>query len=153
MMVPPRRCAGCRALITGVCATCSTQRERRRQHDPHRPPYKTERWKRYSRRWLSEHPFCGERQDGQRHPEHSLCTRERRLIVADCTDHIIPTAKGGDHWQPANHQSLCRRCNSLKGDRLGPIPGGGVHVPGPAKSPDHGLRKDLHGHNPNLEPL
>ena len=37
---------------------------------------------------------------------------------AHTVDHIIPRVKGGDMWSPDNLQSMCKSCNSAKGDRF-----------------------------------
>jgi len=35
---------------------------------------------------------------------------------AEAMDHVIPLAKGGSNW-PANLRPICRRCNSVKGQK------------------------------------
>lgn len=75
------------------------------------------RWSRYSKAWLALHPHCGERQDDQIHVLHSRCAQQGRLTAATCTDHILPMSRGGSQYDPANNQSLCRPCNTAKGDR------------------------------------
>jgi 5-methylcytosine-specific restriction endonuclease McrA len=92
--------------------------ERNRHDEPFRHAQRTWRWTQYSKRWLDRHPFCGERADGERHPDQSRCTREGLIVAARVTDHIIPTSKGGSMWNPKNHQSLCVGCNNSKGDVL-----------------------------------
>jgi 5-methylcytosine-specific restriction protein A len=72
-------------------------------------------WDRYSRAWLKRFPFCGQRQDGELHAEHSRCAQAGRQVRATITDHIVPIREGGPRLDPANHQSLCVRCNTLKG--------------------------------------
>ncbi|CAB4161979.1 HNHc domain containing protein [uncultured Caudovirales phage] len=37
---------------------------------------------------------------------------------AHTVDHIIPRVKGGDMWALDNLQSMCKSCNSSKGDRF-----------------------------------
>lgn len=45
------------------------------------------------------------------------CGSKKRLTI----DHVIPSSKGGTHtWD--NVVTACDRCNSLKGDRLLPMP-------------------------------
>jgi 5-methylcytosine-specific restriction endonuclease McrA len=38
--------------------------------------------------------------------------------TATTVDHIWPRSKGGDMWDPLNLMSLCKPCNSGKGNRL-----------------------------------
>ena len=65
----------------------------------------TARWSRYSQQRLALHPWCVGYPDGV-HPERT---------VADVTDHIQGAARRPDlFWEPTNHQSLCRDCNSRK---------------------------------------
>ncbi|MFD5033635.1 HNH endonuclease [Streptomyces sp. NPDC058405] len=37
-------------------------------------------------------------------------------------DHLIPLSRGGDLLDPANARSAHRRCNSARGNRVGPQP-------------------------------
>ena len=72
-------------------------------------------WDAYSKAWLAQFPFCGQRQDGALHAEHSRCVQNGQRRRATVTDHIVPIRAGGARLDPANHQSLCVRCNTLKG--------------------------------------
>ena len=54
-----------------------------------------------------------------------VCGRAARL---DC-DHIEPVDRGGDRWDPANLQSLCRSCHIDKTRRER----GGPEIPGHAE--------------------
>jgi 5-methylcytosine-specific restriction enzyme A len=74
-------------------------------------------WAQYSINWRQQHPMCGERMDGMIYTEHSECARENIVSPAEVVDHIVPMSRGGSKWDPANHQSLCRSCNTAKGDR------------------------------------
>jgi len=58
--------------------------------------------------------LCGTRADGQRHGEHSACTREGLIVAATQTDHIVPISWGGPMWDPNNHQALCASCGARK---------------------------------------
>ncbi len=69
----------------------------------------------YAAQWLQRYPWCGMRQDGQQHREHSWCTRRGQRTPARVVDHIQSIADGGDVFDPANHQSLCVSCNTRKG--------------------------------------
>jgi 5-methylcytosine-specific restriction endonuclease McrA len=75
----------------------------------------TARWSAYARSWLRRYPWCGMRQDGVFHMEHSWCVRRGLRVRARVVDHIRSIATGGDVFDPANHQSLCPSCNSQKG--------------------------------------
>lgn len=73
------------------------------------------RWDTYARDWLLRYPWCGMRQDGQLHAEHSACARRGDKVPARVVDHIRSMVSGGDVFDPANHQSLCVACNTKKG--------------------------------------
>jgi len=115
-LAPPRPCPtpNCPALVRGrgPCARCRQRRERLRPSAAARG-YDAE-WAEYSRRWLSRFPWCGQRQDGTFHEEHSRCVAEGRRQRAEVTDHILALIDGGARLDPINHQSLCRRCNARK---------------------------------------
>lgn len=114
-----RPCAqpGCPALVTrGRCVVHSKQQDQARGTAQQRG-YDA-RWAEYSRQFRAAHPICGERHDGTLDPTHSRCLREGRLTPAECVDHIRPVSRGGDFWNPENHQSLCLADNSAKGDRV-----------------------------------
>lgn len=109
---------GCSARANGHCPQHASVR--RRMVDTHRGSarergYTTE-WDRFSRAWKAQHPWCGERADGRLHAEHSLCVQAGQRNIADVTDHIIPLSAGGAHCDETNSQSLCNRCNTVKGN-------------------------------------
>lgn len=72
-------------------------------------------WSKYSQDFRQQYPICGMRIDGQLHREHSVCVQEGRTTPAECVDHIVSMRDGGSKWNPMNHQSLCHRCNTVKG--------------------------------------
>jgi 5-methylcytosine-specific restriction protein A len=118
-VAPPRPCTRCRrrlATASGLCASC----RRARAHD--RPSAAARgydgTWAIIAKHWLRAHPLCGERRDGQLHAEDSLCVQRGDRHPADCVDHIRPLTAGGARIDPANLQSLCTRCNVLKGGRV-----------------------------------
>lgn len=116
---PRRRCLtpGCAALVpAGRCAAHAQAYDQRRGTAQARG-YDS-RWARISRAWLAQFPLCGMRADGRRHAEHSRCTQEGRRVAAQCTDHIRAMRLGGAPLDRANLQSLCRRCNTVKGIAL-----------------------------------
>lgn len=67
--------------------------------------YHSARWARLSARWRIAHPLCEE------------CRRQGIITAADCVDHIEPVQIHGDFFDETNLQSLCNRCNMLKGER------------------------------------
>lgn len=81
---------------------------KRQQYD--RTPARRERqdlydwqWRKYSRRRLSEHPYC------------IRCHAAGKIRAAVVTDHIRPHR--GDvvlFRDPNNHQSLCKHCHDRK---------------------------------------
>lgn len=113
-----RTCAqpGCPALvIRGRCSAHAREADQRRGTATERG-YTTE-WAAYSRAYRRAHPKCGEQSDGTLDPTHSRCLQAGRIAASECVDHIVPVSRGGDFWDPANHQALCLACNSAKGDR------------------------------------
>jgi 5-methylcytosine-specific restriction endonuclease McrA len=54
------------------------------------------------------------RQDGQLYRADSQCVRRGLQTKARLVDHIRSIAAGGAVFDPANHQSLCRSCNTRK---------------------------------------
>jgi 5-methylcytosine-specific restriction protein A len=75
-------------------------------------------WAAYSRRFRKAHPVCGERVDGSLDWDHSRCVQQGLTTPAQCVDHTIPMSAGGDKWNPRNHMSACRDCNSWKANTL-----------------------------------
>jgi len=73
------------------------------------------RWTTYARAWLLGFPWCGQRMDGIFYSEHSFCVRRGEKVQAHVVDHIHSIGRGGDVFDPRNHQSLCRSCNVRKG--------------------------------------
>lgn len=59
-------------------------------------------WKKARDRYLMEHPLCAH------------CLAKGRRWPADEVDHIVPLRQGGDKYDEANLQSLCRRCHARK---------------------------------------
>jgi 5-methylcytosine-specific restriction endonuclease McrA len=80
----------------------------------HERGYSSE-WTVYARDWLVRFPWCGLRIDGQFHGQHSACARRGARVPARVVDHIVSLASGGAVFDEANHQSLCRSCNVVKG--------------------------------------
>lgn len=111
---------GCPERVSGTHCQAHTK-DRQSIADRHRGSARargyTTQWDAFSLRWLARFPWCGERADGRRHPEHSRCTQAGQWTLAEVTDHIVPLSKGGTNCDEANSQSLCGRCNKAKGDR------------------------------------
>lgn len=75
----------------------------RRQEEPWRVLYQSQRWRRLRRTFLSEQPLC-------RH-----CEAQGRLVLAAVVDHIQPHR--GDlslFWDRSNWQGLCVSCHGTK---------------------------------------
>jgi 5-methylcytosine-specific restriction protein A len=110
-LAPPRYCTHPRcpkkAVAEGRC-------EDHRRPSAHQRHY-TYRWTKYAAAWLLVFPWCGQRRDGAFYPEHSACVRRGERVRAEVVDHIVPLSAGGSVFDPVNHQSLCVRCNTLKG--------------------------------------
>jgi len=144
MNAPPRPCPRCGALVTSPCRACLRRAGRDR-------PTSTTRgyggaWRDVSRRFLAAFPWCGQRQDGRRHDEHSQCTRQNERRRAQVVDHIVPLSVGGARLDPVNLQSLCTSCNTSKSyadaRRAAATTGsaGRGHVQGPHAPADFGDR-------------
>lgn len=64
----------------------------------------TNRWARYSKQRLLEHPWCVD------------CDDEGFAALGRVTDHIVPPQGPNDplFWAPTNHQTLCERHHNIK---------------------------------------
>jgi 5-methylcytosine-specific restriction protein A len=92
---------GCSALVRGrrFCDAHAKQYDARRGSAAARGY--TPAWNQISRAYRRAHPLC----------EH--CLQQNRTSPSECTDHIIPKARGGtDH--PSNLRALCWSCHSRK---------------------------------------
>ncbi|MEU5133426.1 HNH endonuclease [Streptomyces californicus] len=49
-------------------------------------------------------------------------TLDARHPLSFTLDHVVPLSRGGDLLDPANARSMHRRCNSARGNRMGPQP-------------------------------
>ncbi|MEU2143608.1 HNH endonuclease [Streptomyces globisporus] len=49
-------------------------------------------------------------------------TLNARHPLSFTLDHVVPLSRGGDLLDPANARSMHRRCNSARGNRIGPQP-------------------------------
>lgn len=122
-LLPLHPCSGpvCKGktLVRGrsYCLPCARALEQRRGSS-HERGYDN-RWNKYRVNWLHRFPLCGMRLDGQRHAEHSRCTRDGRAVAAIQVDHIKPIQEGGLMWDPSNHQSLCEGCGARKSQSEG----------------------------------
>jgi 5-methylcytosine-specific restriction endonuclease McrA len=50
--------------------------------------------------------------DGKRYAANSLCTQRGLRTKATVTNHIVSPKQGGSFDDEANHESLCRACNT-----------------------------------------
>ncbi|ARF75690.1 HNH endonuclease [Kitasatospora albolonga] len=49
-------------------------------------------------------------------------TLDARHPLSFTLDHVVPLSRGGNLLDPANARSMHRRCNSQRGNRVGPQP-------------------------------
>ncbi|MFJ6810644.1 HNH endonuclease [Streptomyces anulatus] len=49
-------------------------------------------------------------------------TLDARHPLSFTLDHVVPLSRGGDLLDPANARAMHRRCNSQRGNRVGPQP-------------------------------
>lgn len=92
-----------RPKVTGRQGTYDRMKRVRK---PHESLY-TKEWKRASKHFREQHPFCFE------------CLFEERIKLAQCTDHII--AHHGDEdlfWHRHNWQPLCNHHHATKGHEV-----------------------------------
>ena len=66
------------------------------QHAARSAEYGTARWQKARLAHLQAHPCC------------AVCTRLGRTTEATVVDHITSVRLGGEMWDAANYQSLCR---------------------------------------------
>lgn len=107
---PLRACnyPGCGTATKGTYCeehvdTVKTQVEKHRL-SAHQRGY-TSKWRKYSKRFLAEHPFC----------ECEDCKRLGIVRGATVVDHIVPHK--GDmklFWNPKNHQAMAKTCHDRK---------------------------------------
>jgi 5-methylcytosine-specific restriction protein A len=64
--------------------------------------YQSHRWHEYSRQYRKKNRLC------------VLCEAQGKTTLSQCVDHILSIEKGGDMWNPSNHQALCTSCHSKK---------------------------------------
>ena len=70
-----------------------------------REEYHSWRWTQLSRAFRQSHPLCEQ------------CKRRGVITPAQVVDHIIPAQICKDFWDQSNWQSLCRKCNTQKGNK------------------------------------
>ena len=108
---PPKACACGGKITAGVCDRCGPRKRsnaRGFNESKWRYLYKTERWKRESKkfRMRPENQLC------------AICEREGRRTPTQCVDHVQP--HHGDEvlfWDRSNWQPACIPCNTRKGTR------------------------------------
>lgn len=49
-------------------------------------------------------------------------TLDARHPLSFTLDHVVPLSRGGNLLDPANARAMHRRCNSARGNRVGPQP-------------------------------
>jgi 5-methylcytosine-specific restriction protein A len=84
------------------------------QHAARDSRYDTAAWQKARKAQIARCPCC------------VVCTSQGRITAATVTDHITPVRLGGDFWDAANHQSLCKSCHQAKSaaERLQTAQGG-----------------------------
>ena len=97
--VPPRRCTGCKALITGTCRTCEARRQQhvdRHRGSAHARGYDS-RWQKARATFLARNPLCVD------------CAAEGLIVAAAVVDHVIPH-KGNQtlFWDESNWAPRCK---------------------------------------------
>jgi hypothetical protein len=97
----------------GWCTACAQAQNHGRttRLSAHRRGYDAA-WGIYSKAYLDTHAVCGEQSDGTRSPQNSLCTKQGLNTKAVCVNHKRSPRQGGVFMDPANHEALCRSCNS-----------------------------------------
>jgi rubredoxin len=109
------QCLDCGRLTThgNRCPACQTRYDRAHWHRPDRvdPIHRDKRWRRLSRRLLTQHRRThGDTCPGDStHPPHD---------TTDLTcDHIVAPSNGGAPFDEANVRVVCRSANARKGAR------------------------------------
>jgi 5-methylcytosine-specific restriction enzyme A len=69
--------------------------------------YSSPMWRRVREQQLASEPFC------------RSCRAAGRMTPADMVDHIKPIKEGGDPYDSANLQSICKSCHGEKQIREG----------------------------------
>jgi len=67
--------------------------------------YNSKAWRRVRKQGLEREPWCVN------------CLKDGIYTPAKVRDHIRQVMKGGDFFDPSNHQSLCTRCHNQKSAR------------------------------------
>ena len=95
MKAPLKPCAklGCRELVRGVRYCKAHTRDESARVQSHDRGY-NERWKRIRRIFVNKYPIC------------DVCGASVEIV-----HHIIPISEGGERYDFANLQSLCRSCH------------------------------------------
>ncbi len=83
----------------GKKAPLKKKRKLSAERKEHLKPYRKKRWRRYSRLFRMQNPWCA---------------MEGCDNLSDHVDHIDPYKKGDDFWDPENHQALCISCHAKK---------------------------------------
>jgi 5-methylcytosine-specific restriction endonuclease McrA len=118
---PKRFCSGASTCpnFQGECAQHGTPSQRRdRARGTAQERGYDYAWAEYSKGWRARFPICGMRADGRIYREHSRCAQEGVTVAGEVVDHIVPMSQGGSKFNPANHQTLCRRCNTTKANTV-----------------------------------
>jgi 5-methylcytosine-specific restriction enzyme A len=88
--------------ISGGSYCADHQPAKVQNSDHHDPFYSNIRWQKFRNWYLSAHPLC----------EH--CGQEGRVTEATVVDHVVEIKDGGERFNDANSQALCRTCHARK---------------------------------------
>ncbi len=112
-VMPNRPCLDCGRISSGTrCASCQSERERRRPQRPTNLTRTTAERKRRAAVVNAHRLRFGEWCPGWDRPPHGV--RPPNLLTAD---HVVAVAAGGDPRGPL--EVLCRVCNGAKSNRQG----------------------------------
>ena len=104
---PKKECGypGCPKLIPAGMPYCTEhKRVEQKRYDKERGTAAQRgydaRWQRYRKQYIAEHPLC---------INFDECHNPTTVV-----DHKQPASKGGDFWDPNNHQPMCKSCHDRK---------------------------------------
>ena len=104
---PKKPCSypGCPKLIPAGTSYCTKHKQaEQKRYDQQRGTAAQRgydaRWQRYRKQYITEHPLC---------INFNECHNPTTVV-----DHKQPVSKGGDFWDPDNHQPMCKPYHDRK---------------------------------------